>query len=87
HQTLTVIPFCERMILAGDHAGISETSFMLYLERGLVDMTRIGKANYQDHGWQDHNTPEKATAAQGEAEAAQVVAHLRGQITTALRQD
>jgi len=80
HPTLSVIPFCERMILDGDHAGVSETSFMLYLERGLVDMTRIGEANYRDHGWQEHNSPEKATAGKGEKDVALVIAHLRQEI-------
>ncbi len=80
HPVVTVIPFCEPMIMQGDHAGISETSFMLYLERDLVDMTRMGEANYQDHGWTDTNSPEKATCAKGEDDVNQVITYLKNEI-------
>jgi len=75
-----VIPFSELMILKGDHAGVSETSLMLYLDRPLVDMTRIGEVNYQDHGWSDDVTPEKASTEQGESEMERIVAHLEAEI-------
>jgi len=81
---IAVIPFAECMILQGDHAGVSETSLMLYLDAGLVDMTRIGEENYRDHGWDDANDPKHATVARGEAEAARVIDHLREQIARVL---
>ena len=80
HETLTVIPFAERMILDGDHAGVSETSFMLYLDKAAVDMTAIGEENYEDHGWKGEKDPKLATGARGEAEVEKVVAHLRGEV-------
>jgi len=79
-RDFAVIPFSELMILKGDHAGVSETSLLLYLDRPLVDMTRIGEINYRDHGWSDETTPEKASAARGEAEMEQVLAHLEKEI-------
>ncbi|MFC1714596.1 creatininase family protein [Candidatus Poribacteria bacterium] len=82
---ITVIPFSEPLIMQGDHAGISETSLMLYLDRSLTDMTRISAANYQDHGWRDANTPEKATVAKGEADVEQIITHLEGLIKEALK--
>lgn len=84
HSSITVIPFSESLIMQGDHAGISETSLMLYLERGLVDMTRISAVNYQDHGWSDANSPEKATCAKGENDVRQIITHLEGLIREAL---
>lgn len=65
-DTLTVVPFSECLIMEGDHAGISETSFMLYLDKDLVDMTRISAVNYQDHGWTEQSSPEKASRSKGE---------------------
>ena len=84
HDSITVIPFCEGMIMQGDHAGISETSFMLHLDKELVDMSRIGPVNYQDHGWQDSDTPEKATPEKGAADVRLVTEHLRREIQEAL---
>jgi creatinine amidohydrolase len=77
---IRVIPFCERFVICGDHAGISETSLMLYLDNSLTDMTRIGDVNYADHGWTDENTPEKATCRQGEEEVAKVIEYLREEL-------
>jgi len=82
---LRVVPFTEPYVLKGDHAGISETSLMLYLDRQLVDMSRIGEANYRDHGWRDENSPEKATCAQGEAEVETIISHLRREIEAELQ--
>ena len=82
---LRVIPFCEAFVLQGDHAGVSETSLLLYLDRELVDMTRIGAANYQDHGWTEANSPEQASAARGEQEVAKIVAHLHAQLAPYLQ--
>ncbi len=82
---ITVIPFSEPLIMQGDHAGISETSLMLYLDRSLTDMTRISAANYQDHGWKDANSPEKATSAKGEDDVEQIITHLEGLIKEALK--
>jgi len=75
-----VIPFAENMILAGDHAGVSETSLMLYLDRSLVDMTRIAEVNYRDHGWEGENDPLKASASRGEAEVESVIDYLKAEI-------
>ena len=84
HPDIVVIPFSEPLIMQGDHAGISETSLMLYLERKLVDMTRISAINYQDHGWSDANSPEKATCAKGEDDVERIITHLQGMIEEAL---
>ena len=84
HSSVTVIPFCECMIMQGDHAGISETSFMLYLNKDLVDMTRIGEVNYRDHGWQEENSPEKASSCKGEKDIHAVIAYLKGKIEEAM---
>ena len=81
---IRVIPFWEMEIMGGDHAGISETSFMLYLNRELADMTAIGEANYADHGWTAEIAPELASAAKGENDVETVVVHLRGKIERAL---
>lgn len=80
HKSITIIPFCESMVIQEDHAGISETSFMLYLDKELVDMSRISDINYQDHGWQDSNTPEKASPEKGEADVKIVINYLRREI-------
>lgn len=80
NKTITVIPFCECMIMTGDHAGICETSFMLYLDRSYVDMTRIGSINYQEHGWNRRNSPEGATARKGEQDVEAVITHLKSEI-------
>ena len=84
HASLTVVPFYESMIMEGDHAGISETSFMLYLDKDLVDMTRISDVNYHDHGWQERNSPEKASSCKGEKDVHAVIAHLKGKIEDAM---
>ena len=80
-EGIRVIAFAEPPFLGeGDHAGLCETSFMLYLDRSLADTTRIGDRNYQDHGWTAQNTPEKATAAKGEADVARIIDILRDEI-------
>jgi len=81
---IKVIPFWEGKIMQGDHAGISETSFMLYLDRNLVDMTAISEVNYKDHSWQPNNSPELASAGKGEKDVGVVVEYLRGEIERAL---
>jgi creatinine amidohydrolase/Fe(II)-dependent formamide hydrolase-like protein len=81
---IRVIPFWEMQLVPGDHAGISETSFMLYLDRSLVDMSRIGEINFKDHGWTEENSPRRATAAKGEAEVALITEHLRAKIQALL---
>ena len=84
HASIRVIPFCEPMIMAGDHAGASETSFMLYLDKSLVDMTAISEVNYQDHGWRGEKDPKSASAAQGEESVQQVITHLKTEIEKAI---
>jgi creatinine amidohydrolase/Fe(II)-dependent formamide hydrolase-like protein len=83
HKTVTVIPFAERMIMDGDHAGSSETSFMLYLDKQHVDMTAIGEENYKDHGWKGPKSPELASVTQGEESIGKVVDYLRGAVEEA----
>ena len=77
---MTVIPFAECMILTGDHAGVSETSLMMYLDKHLVDMTRIREINYRNHGWGGENDPKLASAARGESEVERVIDHLKEKI-------
>ena len=84
HPSIQVIPFSEPMILKGDHAGVSETSFMLYLDKSLVDMTNIRDINYRDHGWREENCPEKASASRGEAEVHLVIQELKTRIEKAM---
>jgi len=62
-DSIRIVPATEPDIMGeGDHAGICETSFMLYLGKSLVDMTRIGEINYQEHGWSEANSPERGSA-------------------------
>jgi creatinine amidohydrolase len=84
HKAITVIPFYEIMIMEGDHAGISETSFMLYLDKSLVEMSQISDVNYQDHEWNDDNAPEKASCEKGQTDVKLVVDHLRHEIEKSL---
>jgi creatinine amidohydrolase len=84
HSTFTVIPFAEAMVLDGDHAGISETSIMLYLERELVRMDRIGMKNYEDHGWQQQHSPENATFGRGKRDIDRIMDYLKTAIEEAL---
>jgi len=77
---IRVIPFADKFVVRGDHAGVSETSLMLYLDKSLVDMSRIGEANYAHHGWTEENTPEKATCARGEDEVRRIVEQLQQEI-------
>ncbi len=84
HPSITVIPFSECLITQGDHAGISETSLMLYLGKDLVDTTRITSINYQDHGWETCNSPERASAARGEADVDQIITYLKEKVDRAL---
>ena len=80
-KNIYIIPLTEVDCLGeGDHAGICETSFMLYLDKSLVDMTRISEVNYKDHGWNDANSPERASAAKGEHDLQKIIQHLHGEI-------
>jgi creatinine amidohydrolase/Fe(II)-dependent formamide hydrolase-like protein len=84
-KTISIIPITEVDCLGeGDHAGICETSFMLYLDKSLVDMTRISEVNYRDHGWNDANSPERASAAKGESDLQKIIQYLDGEIRTCL---
>ena len=76
-DSLKIIPFAEPMVLNGDHAGISETSLLLYLDKPLVDMTRIGPINHEEHHWKPGHHPEEATSAIGEEQALAIVDYLR----------
>jgi len=80
-----VIPFAECMATRGDHAAISETSLMLYLDQSCVDMSAIGEENYRDHGWpHDGRSPEHASRAFGQEEFGKIVVYLRPRIERAL---
>jgi creatinine amidohydrolase len=87
HNSCSVIPFWESMIVPIDHAGFSETSFMLYLDHVLVDMNRINEINYRDHGWQEHNSPAKATPEDGQDFVNQVIDYLKEEIEQVLETD
>ncbi len=80
---ISIIPVTDIDCLGeGDHAGICETSFMLYLDKSLVDMTRIGQLNYHDHGWNDSNTPELASAGKGESDLQKIIQYLDSKINS-----
>lgn len=81
---IRVIPFWEMQLMPGDHAGITETSLMLYVDRSLVNMSAIGEVNFRDHGWTDENSPVPSTAANGEAGVAAITEHLRGKVQALL---
>jgi creatinine amidohydrolase len=83
-SSLSVYPFCECRLFSGDHAGFTETSLMLYLDRSQVDLTRIGPENWRDHGWSEANSPARASAAAGEELASQIVAHLQEEVARRL---
>jgi len=87
HPSIKVIPFFEPLILEGDHAGISETSLMLYLENELVRMDRIGTKNYDDHGWQEHNSPEIASAEKGRRDIERIITYLKEEIEKVLNRE
>jgi len=59
---------------------INETSLMLYLDRALVDMSRIAEVNFRDHGWTEATSPRLASIAKAEADVATIVEYLRGRI-------
>ncbi len=72
--------------MQGDHAGIAETSLMLYLDRELVHMDRISDINYKDHYWNEDTTPQKASSEKGEADVKLVIDHLRQEIEKAVNE-
>jgi len=78
---IKIIPFAENMVLNGDHAGLSETSFMLYLDKSLVDMTAIKERNHLEHGWPEEKSPEKASVAEGEKRTEAVLEYLEKEIS------
>jgi creatinine amidohydrolase len=80
HAEIRVIPFVEPIVLQGDHAGISETSLMLYVDKEKVDMSSISDINYHDHNWTDENTPEKATYEKGKKDIQKVIDYLCAEI-------
>jgi creatinine amidohydrolase len=84
HPTITVLPFYESMLVPGDHAGLTETSFMLHLDPSLVDMTSIREQNYHDHGWNEQNAPDIATPERGREYTTKVIDHLRTKIENKL---
>lgn len=86
HRSVTVVPFAESMVLEGDHAGISETSFMLHLDKDLVDMTQISAINHQEHDWTETTAPERASQSKGAQDVQTVITYLKERIEIALRQ-
>ena len=73
---LQIIPFSENMIMKGDHAGMSETSFMLYLDKNLVNMSDIKEKNYEEHGWNGEHIPENASASIGEKHIEMIIDYI-----------
>lgn len=69
------------MLISGDHAGLTETSFLLAVAPELVDMTRIGPENFADHGWSEEKSPVGATRERGEADIAKIMTWMRGQLS------
>jgi creatinine amidohydrolase len=57
----------------GDHAAWGETSLMLYLDPGAVDITRLGPPPHQGVGGRD---PREATRADGERLAETIIRRL-----------
>jgi creatinine amidohydrolase len=84
--SVRVIPFYESMLFGGDHAGVSETSLMLYLDKNLVNMNQISQKNYDDHGWNKKNSPEEASPEKGAQYLHQIIEYLKRKIDTALKQ-
>ena len=85
-KAISIIPATDVDCLGeGDHAGVCETSFMLYLDKSLVDMTRIGEINYRDHGWKEANSPEFATARKGENDMIRLIQYFDGRIREYMR--
>lgn len=84
---MTVIPFAECHVLEGDHAGISETSIMLYLDKSLVNMAQIAERNYADHPmWSEEKfDPKNSSVARGEQEVMRVLEALGERIAVARR--
>jgi len=61
----------------GDHAGIVETSLLLYLRRDLVNMSAINEQGYIDHRWAEPKDPKDSSAALGEDYANRIVAFMK----------
>jgi len=60
----------------GDHAGIVETSLLLYLRRDMVNMAAIYDKGYKDHQWNEHSDPKLSSAEKGEQFASRILAHM-----------
>jgi len=68
----------------GDHAGVNETSLLLYLNRDLVDMSAINEQGYVDHHWTGALDPRLASAARGEELAGIITAYMEEKIGRAM---
>lgn len=77
---IKIIPFSENIAMKGDHAGMSETSFMLYLDKSLVNMAAIKERNYKEHGWSGEHIPENASVSTGEQRMELILDYLDGEI-------
>jgi hypothetical protein len=43
-------------------------------------MDRIGMKNYEDHGWQENNSPECASPEKGKRDVKMIVEYLKGAV-------
>ena len=53
--------------------GYQPLSFNVSYIELTLDMTRIGQLNYQDHGWREEISPERASAAKGEGDIQRII--------------
>jgi len=64
----------------GDHAGVVETSLLLYLRRDLVNMAAIYEQGYKNHYWNGENDPKLASSAKGERYAQKILRYMEREI-------
>ena len=64
----------------GDHAGVYETSLLLYLDRHSVNMSAIYDQGYKDHRWTGYLDPKLASSAKGEGYAFRIVEYMKEKI-------
>jgi len=74
----------KKLCNGGDHAGICETSLLLYLNRNLVNMAAICEQGYTDHDWAGAADPKLASAAKGEELAGIIVSYMKNEINRIL---
>lgn len=75
-----IAPFEWDAIGRKDHAGLIETSLLLYVDRSLVNMTAIGPENHADHGWDEDLYPEKSSTALGEEYVMRIIERIENML-------